>query len=472
MKAPLIEEITATTEAERPGDYPLSEGQHMLFSVQLLSPDSSAHNLFTASRSKIRLQLPALARALHVMTERHSLLRSVFVNRREGPVRSVLPAHVIPYKVNFASDWDEQKLEDYLYESANQPFDLSQSPPFRVEAILRSKRGDVLLIVTHEIIADLWSVALLLEEIAAIYSTLCEGRVASLSPAVPAPYSAFVKRQLAGQSSGERVESARIYWKTFLKDPAPIFGLTIDHTSESTVGRGSSHWFRLDKSLSQLLRGLARASKVSLYALLLASFEAMLLQMYGQKYVLVNSPISCRDVASDARTVGHFVNEVVLRAWWEPSLTFADFIQTVQADVMGALANRNYPISSLFRDLWLKGELCRPSLAQVMFEFQKSEYMLGNEIASFILGHTGTRFHQGCLELEAIPVQRRGVQCELALMMTEDMNELFGVFHYDAGIFDRKSIEHMTQEFEILLAAIVRDSTCSLGDLPIQKRRL
>lgn len=461
VRASLIENIEVT-EPECPGDYPLSEAQRLLFYNQILSPDSSANNLFSASRSRTPLQLAALARALHVLTERHSLLRSVFLNRVEGPRRSVLPAHVIPYKVHRASDWDDKKLEDYLCDAANQPFDLGKSPPVRVEVILRGGRGDIFLIVMHDIIADLWSAALLLEELATIYSALCEGSVTSLSPAVPTSYSAFVARQLVGQSAGKQIESKRAYWMAYLKDSVLSLRSPIHRTPETPFRKGSSHWFRLGKDLSQLLRGRANASRVSLYALLLASFEAMLLRMFGQDRILVGCPVSCRHTTSEARTVGYFENEVVLQARRESGLAFGNFLQTVQADVIGALANRDYPISSLLGDLELKGEPHRIRLNQAGFGFQKTEYMLGKEIAAFALGHAGVRLQQGCLELEAIPVERRAVQCDLALMMTEDTNELFGVFHYDTDMFERSSIERTTQEFESLLAEIVRNPTCSV----------
>jgi natural product biosynthesis luciferase-like monooxygenase protein len=451
---------------ELPGIYPLSVGQHALFFIQLVSPGNPSYNLFSASRTFHRIDLGRLSSALSDIVCRHPILRSVFVNTSSGPMRKVLDKdHVQDLQYIDASGWDDQKLHEYLQSEANRPFDLTLAPPLRVKVLHQATRGDVLLFVTHHIITDLWSVALFFEELAELYSTDADSSKLSLSRPAPAPYSSFVERQ--AELSPSREQQQKKYWMEYLRGSTPLLDLPFDHSSEYVTQKGRSLWFELDNDLSAQLIAMAKIEEVSVYTLLLAAYAVLLLRITGQDDVLIGSPVAGRHSATDVSTIGYFVNEVVLRARWNPDLSFQSFLHLINADVSEALANQDYPFSSLVENLGHRRDARRLPLTQTLFGFHNTEHMHGLELGSFALGRAGARFTKGDLDLHAIPIENEGAQSELTLFMIEENHQFHGLFQYDSERFEERSIHRIFDQFTTLLRAIAQDSRCRLIDTPI-----
>jgi hypothetical protein len=78
-------------DAVRAVRLPISVGQHALWMLHRLAPDSAAYNDAGAARVSPAPTVSALAGAVEAVTERHDLLRSRFVDDDGLPVRVVDP---------------------------------------------------------------------------------------------------------------------------------------------------------------------------------------------------------------------------------------------------------------------------------------------------------------------------------------------------------------------------------------------
>ena len=78
----------------------------------------------------------------------------------------------------------ERAVRKLMEQEAQQRFDLSAGPLFRVRLVRMSAREHLLLLTMHHIISDGWSLSVLLRELSALYRAYVRGEDAGLSEPV------------------------------------------------------------------------------------------------------------------------------------------------------------------------------------------------------------------------------------------------------------------------------------------------
>src|SRR5262249_21296503 len=162
--APQGEEAPAAREPE---DCPLSAGQRAIWFLQELAPESAAYTIAAALRLSGPLDEAAFESALRGVFARHPSLRARIV-----PGAQPLQRFDVEFAAAFSrSDLGaaaEETLAARLGEEAYQPFDLLAGPLFRV-ALLRAGASRILLLSCHHLIADLWSLSIVLRDLQEFY---------------------------------------------------------------------------------------------------------------------------------------------------------------------------------------------------------------------------------------------------------------------------------------------------------------
>ena len=195
-----------------------------------------------------------------------------------------------------SSAWSLEELQTRLLEEAYRPFDLERGPLLRVTLFTRSAREHILLLVVHHIVIDFWSLAILLDELSALYPAESAGVKAPLPP-LNLQYTDYVRWQaeMLASPEGERLWA---YWREQLAGQLPVLQLRTDRPRPRIpTYRGASHDFTMDAELSSGLKALAKAHGATLYMVLLAAFQVLLSYHTGQEDLLVGSPMVGRSRA-------------------------------------------------------------------------------------------------------------------------------------------------------------------------------
>ena len=167
--------------------------------------------------------LPALRKALQVLTDRHSSLRTAFGERDAQPVQVIHPQCDVALQETDARAWTEDQLYRKVSAEAYRPFDLQTGPLFRGTVFTRSDKDHVLLFAVHHIIGDFWSLILLMSDLRRIYPPGDNGGQLPLTP-LSSQYADYVRWQqklLAG-AEGQRLWE---YWQQQLAGELPVLNL-------------------------------------------------------------------------------------------------------------------------------------------------------------------------------------------------------------------------------------------------------
>ncbi|HKR12408.1 MAG TPA: condensation domain-containing protein, partial [Pyrinomonadaceae bacterium] len=156
---------------------PLSFAQERLWFLDQLQPGSAAYNMPGVVRLEGDLNVAALERGLNEIIRRHEILRTTF--RAEGgrPVQVIateLSLSLPLIDLSRSSD-GEVEARGLAREEAAKPFDLGSGPLLRARLVRLSAESHLLLVTMHHIVADGWSVTLLVQELGELYAAYCRG---------------------------------------------------------------------------------------------------------------------------------------------------------------------------------------------------------------------------------------------------------------------------------------------------------
>ncbi|MCP4663294.1 MAG: non-ribosomal peptide synthetase, partial [bacterium] len=279
-------------------------------------PGNTAFNVAGAVRLAGVPVPAALAAALEAVIRRHETLRTTFAEVAGRPVPKIHPppAPELPLLdlTALPESAREQELRRRLDEESRTPFDLSAGPLVRVRLLRLAPAEHVLVLNLHHIIADGWSVGILIRELAAFYRAAIRRRPAPLAP-LPLQYAEFAHWQRRWLE-GEVLEAQLDYWRDQLGGSLPVLELPGDRPRPATQSfSGGQLSRRISPQLTGALRALGRSSGATLFMTLLAAFEVLLHRLSGGDDLLVGTPVAGRRWAETEGVIGCFLNTLVLR---------------------------------------------------------------------------------------------------------------------------------------------------------------
>ncbi len=453
----------ATTET-----FPLADVQRGLWFVQQMAPDNGAYNLVFAARVISAIDAAAFDAALSYLLDRHAALRTRFLVDAAGvPRQEVLPHVEVDSASIVAAGWNDTQLRERASADAQKPFDLARAPLLRVRLYRRGK-GDALMVWSaHHIAVDFWSLAVLLDEFRQVYQDLTAAKAVNLPP-LGSDYPAFVHHQQEKLASAARARMAA-YWRERLTGELPVLNLASDYPRPPLQSyRGASLGFHFDTDLTAALHSLARAEGVTLFTLMLTAYYVLLHRYTGQEDILVGAPVAGRFDKAFRRTVGHFVNTVVLRGAVSGEMTFRELLLQTRDHTGEDLRHQEYPFASLVEKLVTERDLSRPPLFQAGFSWERLPQF--KELASFfsLSDKAAEAVAFGAMTLSPFPLPQQEGQVDVALEMGgEAEGELFGVWKYDTALFAPETISALAGQFVELLKGIVANPGLRIARLPL-----
>ncbi len=446
----------------------LSRNQRALWFLHRMAPQSPAYNISLAVSVRSAIDAAALQRAVQALWERHPILRATFAQGDDSPWQQIGAKGSVDFETVALDGELQDSMQSRLSQEAHRPFDLEAGPLFRVRLLRQERDNPALLLSFHHIVVDLWSISLLVRELDSLYRRQVEG--GECPPASQThSYFDFVDWQegLLESARGRELES---FWTSRLKGAPSSLELPVDRPRPARQSfRGASHAFLLGAERSRRIEALARSSEATLFATLLAAFQALLWRYSRQPDFVTGSPVWGRSRPEFEETVGYFVNMIPLRARFEDDPSFADFLQRTKSAAVDALHGQDFPFQLMVERLQPERSADRSPLFQTMFAFQRAPRL--ESLSAFALGEAGAVLELESLTLESLPLQQRVSQFDLTLTMAKRRGELAGSFEYSSDIFHAETIERLASHFRSLLDRLCEQPRRLLSRVPLLDSR-
>ena len=214
--------------------YPLSNAQARIWVLAQMEGGLAAYNMPMALELEGTLDEEALECAFRAAIARHESLRTCFVMGSGIPRQKILAAGDVVFELG---RWDlagvaaaEDIARLRIQEEFSRPFDLSHAPLLRASVFRIAERRWLLSVVVHHIVADGWSLDVLLRELSAALGDPAPGL-----PALPIQYRDY-SQWMAGRLERDELRADRAYWKEKLAQPLPVLNLPADYARPAALG--------------------------------------------------------------------------------------------------------------------------------------------------------------------------------------------------------------------------------------------
>ncbi|SIR91538.1 non-ribosomal peptide synthetase [Pseudomonas putida] len=436
----------------------LSYAQQRMWFLWQLDPQSGAYNLPAAVRLKGELNYQALQAAFTDLVQRHETLRTVFCQDAAGVLRQVVvEADVTVTQLDLSAlavDEREAQVAEEAQAQSLLPFDLEQGPLLRVRLLVLDAQEHVLLLTMHHVVSDGWSMGIIIDEFVRCYEARCQGQAPQLAP-LPVQYADYALWQRSWMDAGEQ-ERQLDYWRAQLGDEQPVLELPLDFVRPAVAShQGQRLELDLPQALADDARQFARQHNVSLFTLLLATFNVLLWRYTGQTSLRIGVPIANRNRPEVEGLVGLFVNTQVMAGELDGQHTVDALLQALKGQVNGAQAHQDLPFERLVEAVRPERSLSHSPLFQVMYNHQPQVADLEQlQLASG-------------LALSTIQWQARTTQFDLSLDTWEKGGQLKAALTFASDLFAVTTIERMGRHWQRLLQAMIANSHQRLAELPL-----
>ncbi|MEU3424888.1 amino acid adenylation domain-containing protein [Streptomyces gardneri] len=378
-----------------------------------------------------------LRRSLQLLLDRHPLLRAAYRQLPGGEIVQRLADHVtLPWS---EADTATTSLDDILSADRAERFALDRPPLLRA-TLVRDGQRHRLLLTLHHIVADGWSVSVLLRELTAAYRG-----DALPEPASPEPYLAW----LAGRDRS----AAREAWRGALAGLAGPTRLTELSGTDSPTGAADAPVrpehvdTRLPQDLTAGLTAYARTHGLTLSTVLHGAWGLLLGGLTGSQDVVFGTTVSGRttEVAGLDAAVGLFINTVPARVTLRADESLTELLRRVQDEHTALLDHQHLGLADIQRAAG-GGELFD---TLVVLE----NYPTGDRSAG-----------QGAEELRITGAEvLDAVHYPLALVVEPADGGLLLRFKHDAARLDQVAVAVLAGRFTALLRTVVAEPARLVG---------
>ncbi len=433
----------------------LSSNQKAQWFLSQLDPDSVAANVAVVLLISQPFDQSAAHGALKQVIQHHPILRTIYEVQSGIPFQRVLPCMDISIERTSVINIDWKEVKKSIIATSQKPFDLSQPPLFRAHLFERSPSSALLLLNTHHIAADGWSMHLLVDDFIQAYS----GK--SVHPKIPnsEPTKDYInfsrwQAQLLDSPEGQRLWK---FWKNQLPGEIPRLHLTHRQTEPLlATPRTNFKTFSIPSELTTRLQCLAKNEGVTLYVILLAGFQVLLHRYTRQKDILICTPMSGRIRPEYLKTVGNFTNTVMLRETFDGNPTFSNLLRQVSQTVTDAIDHQIYPYALLIERLRSQHHRSPFPTGQILFVLQNFSLFddLNDPLTDLPIRESGTKPDSKTGNIDSFVIPQPTGQFDLTLELAERGTTLSGHAEFNCDLFDPPFIERLVDHFLIILESL------------------
>ncbi|MFT3838274.1 MAG: amino acid adenylation domain-containing protein [Myxococcaceae bacterium] len=427
---------------------PSTEPQRELWTASRLGDDASlSFNESVTLFFEGPLKVDALEASLGDLSARHEAIRSTFsgdgLTMMVGATGPSLGKH----------DWSElpaaeqqKRWEALLNAEMTTVFDLEKGPLFRFQLVKTGPQSHRATMTAHHIVCDGWSSAVLVKDWAQLYSLRVQGGP-SLDPAEP--FTAYARSQV----NAENPDDVAYWLKQMAGDISPLDLPTDRARPPRKTYRSVRVDFTLEPELCKELKKTGAKLKASMFATLLAGFEALMMRLSRQSEVVVGIPAAGQAVGGHDTLVGHCVNTLALRANVAATEPFTKLLEQARLTMLDALEHQQFGYGSLLQKLPLRRDPSRLPLASVLFNLDR-----GLPKGSLQFAGLTTDIATNARHYENFDLFVNAVELDGAVRLETQLN---------ADLFDPVTVERWMRSYRELLKGVLADPATPIQKLPI-----
>ena len=424
--------------------YNLSHAQKRLWILDQVQKGQTAYLISKSYLIEGDFSVLYFNKALEALIERHESLRTNFLTVNGEAKQKINDFEQGIYSLNFIDIRNDENKDDVLKCSVDKeietPIDLAKDNLLRVKVIQLDEFKYAISLTLHHIIADGWSMEIIVNDIISLYNAF---KNKQLNPLIPfeIQYKDYVSWQ-DNLLNSPQIEIHKNYWHNLFKEGVPVIDLPTDYVRPLVkTANGDKVYFKFDKDISAKIYAISKNCGTSTFTTLLAITKALLYKYTAQTDIIIGSTTAGRDDAELENQVGIYANTLIFKTQFNESEGFEQLLTKVKEVTLSAYEHQLYPFDKIVEDLDIQRDLSRAPVFDVMIElddidveFEKSE-----EIEDVTLSH----------------YDKEVLSSKYDLTFRYNAEEtIFGAIEFNTDLFNKGTVEQMAEHLRQIIIAV------------------
>lgn len=413
---------------------PALKQSNMLF-LEERYEDNSYNNIICVLNLSGYLNKDKLVKALQYLLIKHNALRMQFMKDDTGNYQTFL-AEIDDLKM---LQYDETIIsyDQLISDLKNHQFNLSKELPVKITLYEKDKTENSLILLLHHVIADGWSLDILLNDLSEFY--LAESQDNSILSETLS-YQDYLNWEREYSNFYKKEESIG-YWQEKLRKSSQSINLPIIKSAKFASYQSDTVWFSLDQETFALLKQFCGTYQTTISNIFLSVYYLLLSTYSGDSSINIGAIFANRQYEIVESMVGFFVNVLVLTLDnnTTQSETFLGLLKAIQDEFVDSISHM-LDINEILQHIQLKNNGDRNSLFQVVYVHQNYN---SNNKNIFNL-NVSRDYHK----------PNRSI-FDLILESRESEDEIQMGLQYRKDLFDTKFIMDMIENYQDVLKQVL-----------------
>ena len=288
------------------------------------------------------IDIDLLKKAINITVKNNDALRTTLIEQ-DGDILQYFDTynHFDIQVINFVNK-SKSDIDKFLNHFYTFKFDLLNNFLFDFIILILPDNKVCLVGKFHHIIADAWTLGLIIDNVAVNYSNL----VSNLNIELPSnSYIDFIEREKNYLNSDNYFKNKN-FWTEYLKDYTPIH---IKSTSNKS-NIASRKLFNLSLQQSIEINDFCHLHNISAYTLFSAVLNIYLHRSTMQDDITITTPILNR-LGKEKQTMGMFINMMSMHTKFNSNMTVFELIKDITTQNIMLFKNSKYPYIDVLSDL-------------------------------------------------------------------------------------------------------------------------
>jgi amino acid adenylation domain-containing protein len=442
--------------------FQLSFAQQRLWFIDKMLSGSAEYNIVSTLKISGSFNLDFSEQIFSQMIQRHEPLRTIYQEENNQPIQLIQEEFNFSIEridlTSHSLDIQKSMATQLIFDESCKIFDLAKDLMMRAVFITLSDEDNepqgILVVNTHHIASDGWSMSVIIREFVHQYKAMMEGEEYHFPPldVQYVDYSTSQRKWLQGDSLSQQTD----YWKKQLEQVPAVHSLPLDFPRpEIKHYEGKVVTDKIPYAASQKLLHIVSDKNATLFMVLHAGLSLVFSRHSNTFDIVIGTYVANRLQAELDPLVGFFVNTLMLRTNTNHK-TFDRYLDHVREVNLDAQANQDIPVEHLVELTKTSRTMQHNPIFQLVFTMNTNE---GGDI-----NLPGIRLsHQKGSQTPAkfdLDVTAEVIDGEIRLTWV-----------YDISIFTQETISRFNRHVITLLENVAENPEVSLDKLSMLSRK-
>lgn len=353
--------------------YPLTYPQLGIWYLEKMYPGTGIANLVMIVRVGGELDYGLLAQAINLTVAKNPGLRIRWCEEEGTPKQYLVDYE--PQKIDFLdfSSDPVQEFNQWGKMQALTPFPVFNAPLYYFATFKLGAAEGGFCIKTHHAVSDAWTVAMVINQIFAIYDALKNNREipAGTNPA----YLDYIFHE-EDYKYGPRFMTDRQFWMEKFQTFPELTAFKARGRNEQNI-RSKRMTHLISQGLSYQITAFCQEHEVSVFGLFLSVLGVLLARTTMKNDLVIGAPVLNRANAKEKLTAGMFVSPVPVRMPFLDNQSFSAYSALVAKEWQQVLKHQKYPYELLLKEIREKFGYSG-NLYDIAFSYQNVKLEIGN----------------------------------------------------------------------------------------------